>query len=116
MNTEKRYSPAGRTRAVQMVLDHQAEYGSQLAAIASIATKFGCTLRRCGDGCGRPSVTGARPPVQAMKAFIEENKGTYGVEPICKAQPIAPSTYYNTRCGSGIRPRRRRGATRCRAE
>lgn len=29
-----------------------------------------------------------------MKAFIEENKGTYGVEPICKVLPIAPSTYY----------------------
>ena len=29
-----------------------------------------------------------------MKAFIDENKGTYGVEPICKVLPIAPSTYY----------------------
>jgi transposase InsO family protein len=29
-----------------------------------------------------------------MKAFIDENKGTYGVEPICKTLPIAPSTYY----------------------
>src|SRR5690348_11689090 len=37
---------------------------------------------------------GARPPVQAMKAFIDENKGIYGVEPICKVLPIALSTYY----------------------
>ena len=29
-----------------------------------------------------------------MKAFIDENKGAYGVEPICKVLPIAPSTYY----------------------
>ena len=29
-----------------------------------------------------------------MKAFIDEHKGTYGVEPICKVLPIAPSTYY----------------------
>jgi len=29
-----------------------------------------------------------------MKAFIDENKGTDGVEPICKVLPIAPSTYY----------------------
>lgn len=29
-----------------------------------------------------------------MKAFIDENKGNYGVEPICKVLPIAPSTYY----------------------
>ncbi len=28
-----------------------------------------------------------------MKAFIDANKGTYGVEPICKVLPIAPSTY-----------------------
>ncbi|WP_350015806.1 IS3 family transposase [Rhodanobacter sp. IGA1.0] len=37
---------------------------------------------------------GARPPVQAMRAFIDEHRGVYGVEPICKALPIAPSTYY----------------------
>ena len=29
-----------------------------------------------------------------MKAFLDENRGTYGVEPICKVLPIAPSTYY----------------------
>jgi len=32
--------------------------------------------------------------VQAMTAFIEEHRATYGVEPICKVLPIAPSTYY----------------------
>jgi putative transposase len=29
-----------------------------------------------------------------MMAFIDEHRGVYGVEPICKALPIAPSTYY----------------------
>lgn len=28
-----------------------------------------------------------------MKAFIDEHRDTYGVEPICKVLPIAPSTY-----------------------
>ena len=37
---------------------------------------------------------GARPPVQAMIAFIDEHRGVYGVEPICRVLPIAPSTYH----------------------
>ena len=28
-----------------------------------------------------------------MKAFIDDHRGVYGVEPICKVLPIAPSTY-----------------------
>ena len=29
-----------------------------------------------------------------MMSFIDENRDAYGVEPICKALPITPSTYY----------------------
>jgi putative transposase len=29
-----------------------------------------------------------------MIAFIDDNRGMHGVEPICKVLPIAPSTYY----------------------
>ncbi len=29
-----------------------------------------------------------------MIAYIDDHKGRYGVEPICRALPIAPSTYY----------------------
>jgi transposase InsO family protein len=29
-----------------------------------------------------------------MVAFIDDHRGTYGVEPICQVLPIAPSTYY----------------------
>ncbi len=29
-----------------------------------------------------------------MKAFIDDHREVYGVEPICKVLPIAPSTYY----------------------
>src|SRR5262244_582707 len=32
---------------------------------------------------------GARPPVQAMIAFIDDHRGAHGVEPICKVLPVA---------------------------
>ena len=38
---------------------------------------------------------GARPPVQTMIAFIDAHRGDYGVEPICRVLPIAPSTYHD---------------------
>ena len=28
-----------------------------------------------------------------MNAFIDDHRGAYGVEPICRVLPIAPSTY-----------------------
>lgn len=32
-----------------------------------------------------------------MTEFVEENRGVYGVEPICAVVPIAPATYYEQR-------------------
>ena len=29
-----------------------------------------------------------------MKAFIDEHRGAFGIEPICRILPIAPSTYH----------------------
>ena len=43
MNKPKKYSPEVRERAVRMVVEHQAEYESQWAAMLSIASKIGCT-------------------------------------------------------------------------
>jgi transposase-like protein len=42
-STTKKFSPEVRERAVRMVFEHQAQYESQWAAMASIAEKIGCT-------------------------------------------------------------------------
>jgi putative transposase len=39
-------------------------------------------------------MAGARPPVSQMISFINDNREVYGVEPICRVLPIAPSTYH----------------------
>ena len=43
MSTAKRYSPEVQERAVRLVFEQQGQHESQWAAIASIATKMGCT-------------------------------------------------------------------------
>jgi hypothetical protein len=46
-------------------------------------------LKKGQDAC--PG--GARPPSEAMIAFINDHREAYG--PICKMLPIAPSTYHD---------------------
>ena len=64
MGRPSRYSPEVRERAVRMVFEHQGEYDSQWAAMASIASKIGCTAetlrkwvreRKMRLGWGRPA-------------------------------------------------------------
>src|ERR687886_3035588 len=46
------------------------------------------------EGVGVFCHGGARPPIPVMIAFIDEHRDVYGVEPICRVLPIAPSTYH----------------------
>ena len=61
-----------------------------------------------GLGVFRPG--GARPPVEVIVGFIDENRDELGVEPICADLQVAPSTYYAAKSrppSARARPRRR---------
>jgi transposase len=80
MSTSKKYSPEVRERAVRMVFEHQDEYESQWAAMASIAEKIGCTtesLRKWvrqaeRDQGRRPGLTSEER--ERLKTLERENK------------------------------------------
>ena len=44
-----KFSPEVRDRAVRMVGEHRADYGSEWAAMTSIAAKIGCTALAAND-------------------------------------------------------------------
>src|ERR1700750_3247814 len=79
--TSNRFSPEVRDRAVRMVLEHGSDHASQWAAIASIASKIGCTgetLRKWvrqteRDRGQRPGLTSdERERMKAMEREIRE--------------------------------------------
>ncbi|MDF1581636.1 MAG: IS3 family transposase [Desulfuromonadales bacterium] len=79
MNTNKRYSPEVRERAVRLVLEQQGEYSSRWSAICSIAEKIGCTpetLRRwCKEeGRSQKSGLGAQTERELLKQLERENR------------------------------------------
>lgn len=80
MNTQKRYSPEFRERAVRLVEEQQKEGSTQWASIQSISKKLGCTpetLRRWvrreePDQGKRAGLTTAE--AEELKKLRRENK------------------------------------------
>ena len=92
--TSRRYSPEVRERAVRMVLEHQHEYGSQWAAIVSIAAKFGPTPETLRGWVRRAEVDqGRRPGLgsderERLKALERENRELRRANEILKSASL----------------------------
>ena len=80
MNTNKRYAPEVRERAVRLVLEQQGEHASQWSAMHSIASKIGCTTETLRKWVRRSEIDqGQRPGLTSserghLKELERENR------------------------------------------
>ena len=79
MNTNKRYAPEVRERAVRLVLEQQGDYPSRWAAICSIAGKIGCTPETLRSWCksaegSQADESGAQSDRERLKQLERDNR------------------------------------------
>jgi transposase len=91
MDRQTRYPVEVRERAVRLVFEHQDEYDSQWAAIASVATKLGMTPETLRKWVRRAEIDeGQRPGLttterERLKVLEKENKELRRANEILKA-------------------------------
>ena len=79
--TTNKFSAEVRERAVRMVREHEGDYASRWAAMASIAAKIGCTaetlrlwVRRAERDGGAGDAGGTGDVAERLKALERENR------------------------------------------
>ena len=78
--TANKFSPEVRERAVRMLREHEGEYPSRWAAMASIAAKIGCTTETLrlwvnkSERSGDAGAGGTGEVAERLKALERENR------------------------------------------
>jgi putative transposase len=67
---------------------------AELKGVASGGDRVAAGERDPAQGVSVFRPGGARPPTETMIAFVDEHRDQFGVEPICRELPMAPSVYY----------------------
>ncbi|WP_085998824.1 IS3 family transposase [Novosphingobium sp. Rr 2-17] len=103
--TRNKFSPEVRERAVRMVGEHRADYGSEWEAMTSIASKIGCTAETLRRWCREEASRRTAPAAQAADDKARLKLLEREVKELRRANEILrkASAYF---CDGGVRPPR----------